>query len=350
MRVFLLSMLAAALWAQTSAPKPAAAAAPKPAQTAKPAPAAKPAAAAAAKSAAPAASAADPVVFTAGSTRMTRSQFDNLMENLPDTIKSQLGPNSPEARRRFAEQLGDIVNFAEEARKLKLAEKPGPKVQIYLQQESGLAALYYQHLSETQKPTDADVAAWYTAHAAEFENAKARHILIRFKGSRVPIQPGKADLSEAEALAKAQAIRERIIKGEDFAAVAKAESDDTGSGAQGGDLGSFGRGRMVPAFEQAAFSLPVGEVSQPVKSAFGYHIIQVQERGAKPLAEVKDEITKQLTTENAQKAMKAFKETTKTTLDTTYFGAPQPPAAPAAAPGAPAAPAAPAAPQPKPAK
>jgi peptidyl-prolyl cis-trans isomerase D len=60
--------------------------------------------------------------------------------------------------------------------------------------------------------------------------------------------------------------------------VARRESSDEGSAAQGGDLGRFGRGQMVPAFEQAAFSLPVGELSQPVLSPFGYHLIQVQER------------------------------------------------------------------------
>jgi parvulin-like peptidyl-prolyl isomerase len=310
-------MLGAALWAQAPATRPAAPKAAAPAVAAKPAqakaPAAKPAAAAAS---------ADPVVFSAGSKKMTRSEFDGLMQNLPENLKSQMGGNTPESRRRLAEQLGEIMTYADEARKLHLADQPAAKVQLFLQQESTLASLLYQHLSETKKPTDAEVAAWYDAHKSEFESAKARHILVRFQGSRVPLKPNQKDLTDAEALAKTQALRDRIVKGEDFAAVAKAESDDTGSGAQGGDLGSFGRGRMVPVFEQAAFSLPVGELSQPVKSPFGYHLIQVQERGAKPLAEVKAEIQKRLTTENAQKAMEAYKSAAKATLDESYFGAP----------------------------
>jgi hypothetical protein len=197
-----------------------------------------------------------------------------------------------------------------------------------------MASLLYQHLSETKKPTDAEVSGYYDAHKGEYENAKARHILIRFQGSRVPLKQDQKDLSEAEALAKTQAIRDRIAKGEDFAAVAKAESDDTGSGAQGGDLGSFGRGRMVPVFDQAAFSLPINELSQPVKSPFGFHLIQVQERSSKPLAEVKAEIEKRLTTENAQKAMDAYKTAAKATLDESYFGAPASAAPPVPAPGA----------------
>lgn len=75
--------------------------------------------------------------------------------------------------------------------------------------------------------------------------------------------------------ATANTARQRLINGEDFAKVAAEVSTDTGTKDKGGDLGWFGKGVMVPEFEQAAFSLKVGELSQPIKSQFGYHIIQV---------------------------------------------------------------------------
>jgi peptidyl-prolyl cis-trans isomerase D len=75
--------------------------------------------------------------------------------------------------------------------------------------------------------------------------------------------------------ATANAVRDRLLKGEDFAKVAAEVSTDTGTKDKGGDLGWFGKGAMVPEFENAAFSLKVGEISQPVKSQYGYHIIQV---------------------------------------------------------------------------
>src|SRR5262249_26355897 len=73
-------------------------------------------------------------------------------------------------------------------------------------------------------------------------------------------------------------LRKEIQDGSPFEEVAKRESSDTASGTKGGDLGEFGKGVMDPAFEKAAFSLPVGALSEPVLSAFGYHLIRVDSR------------------------------------------------------------------------
>jgi parvulin-like peptidyl-prolyl isomerase len=103
------------------------------------------------------------------------------------------------------------------------------------------------------------------------EQVRARHILISVA----------ADASEADkelALAEAISITQRLRAGGDFAELAVQFSDDTGSGQQGGDLGLFGRGQMVTEFEEAAFSLPIGQISDPVLSQFGYHIIEVLEQ------------------------------------------------------------------------
>ena len=100
-----------------------------------------------------------------------------------------------------------------------------------------------------------------------------------------PPAPGKAQdtnndgrVDDAEALAFAQMLRQRIVDGEDFGELAIQYSDDPGSGVQGGDLGWAGRGRYVPEFDGAAFSLEIGEISQPVQTTFGYHIIEILER------------------------------------------------------------------------
>ena len=120
----------------------------------------------------------------------------------------------------------------------------------------GLTADQIRQLYETNVLRD-KLMAIVTADTPHTEDQVwARHILVKDE-------------------ATAQAVEARLAKGEDFATVAKEVSIDTGSAAKGGDLGWFGKGAMVAEFEAAAFSQKVGEIGPPVKSQFGYHIIQV---------------------------------------------------------------------------
>ncbi|MDX2423576.1 MAG: SurA N-terminal domain-containing protein [Amphritea sp.] len=101
------------------------------------------------------------------------------------------------------------------------------------------------------------------------------------------------DVDDATALAKAQALQERLAAGEDFAALAQTESDDPGSAASGGDLGVYQNGMLDGPFEQAVYGLKKGEVSEPIRTAFGYHLIKLTDLSeSKPpvFDEVKDEL------------------------------------------------------------
>lgn len=121
------------------------------------------------------------------------------------------------------------------------------------------------------------VQALYDERAASFdqdEEVRARHILIRVPQGE-GIGPEEADRTAREA---AVAARARIEAGESFEDVAEELSEDPGSKDRGGDLGFFPRGRMVKPFEDAAFSLPVGELGGPVKSVHGWHVIRVEEK------------------------------------------------------------------------
>ncbi|MBX7236599.1 MAG: peptidylprolyl isomerase [Caldilineales bacterium] len=109
------------------------------------------------------------------------------------------------------------------------------------------------------------------------EQVHARHILVRLPEVGADRTQQQA---EVEALTKIKAIRERIVKGEKFEDVAKEVSDDTSNKDKGGDLDWFGRGQMVKEFEDAAFSLEPGVLSEPVKTSFGYHLIEVIEKDA----------------------------------------------------------------------
>ncbi|HVN75246.1 MAG TPA: peptidyl-prolyl cis-trans isomerase [Thermoanaerobaculaceae bacterium] len=146
-------------------------------------------------------------------------------------------------------------------------------------------------LRRTLSVPDAQITSYYASHQQEFaapEQVRARHILVRPKT--------EDQAGWATALAKAREVRDKAVKG-DFAALAKQYSEDPGSKDTGGELGWFPRGRMDKDFENAAFGLKPGEVSDPVKSRYGYHIIQLEERRAasvRPLAEVREIIKEKL--------------------------------------------------------
>jgi parvulin-like peptidyl-prolyl isomerase len=143
--------------------------------------------------------------------------------------------------------------------------------------------------------------------------------LIRTPGSVVPVREGSKELSEEEALAKAKEIRDKLVAGADFAQVAGAVSDDTGSAARGGELGFFGPGQMVAPFEQAAWALKPGEISQPVKSDFGFHIIQLLEQRIRPFEEVKEEVREKSYPELRLALLDDIKKKTPVWVDEDYF-------------------------------
>ncbi|MBI2681352.1 MAG: peptidylprolyl isomerase [Candidatus Solibacter usitatus] len=271
----------------------------------------------------------DKVVIMVGDEKITAGQLEQIIDALPEQSRVRArGAN----KREFAEQVIRMKLMAQEARKRKLDQKSAVKVQVQLQVDNALANALYQELAADTKIDEATERKYYDEHKGDFEQARARHILIRMKGSPVPVAAGKPDLTEEESLAKTKELRAKLIAGADFAAMAKTESDDSGSGANGGDLGTFGRGRMVPEFDQIAFTLPVGQISEPVKTRFGYHLIKVEQRDAKTFDELKPEIEKRLRPDMAKKSLDDMRKSAQVTLDESYFAAPAPPA-----PAAPAA-------------
>jgi len=139
----------------------------------------------------------------------------------------------------------------------------------------------------------------YESDQARFgqpERRKVRHILL-------PVPPAADAAADAAVRDQIEAVRKRIEGGEPFDQVAKEVSKDPGSAAQGGSLGDIERGIMDPAFDEAAFSLSPGELSEPVKTRFGYHLIEVESvtpAAVKPFEEVRDQLREELAKQRAE--------------------------------------------------
>ena len=196
--------------------------------------------------------------------KMTPGEFEN---KLRQDIKNQ------RSRQLFEASL----NVSQLQRRIETEMRSAKMNLDYIQLSEADYTKAHEFSSEQihQKLADASfkkkVEEDFKAHEGEYETkeqVRASHILI------------KADANnEAASLAKAEAVLKRLAK-EDFAKVASQVSEDPGSKAQKGDLGYFSRGRMVKEFEEAAFKLPIGQVSGLVKSPFGFHIIKVTDKKA----------------------------------------------------------------------
>ena len=252
------------------------------------------------------------VIARAGDLVCTAGEYEQVAASVPPQFAAQLA--QPAIKKRIADQIIRMKALSKEAEKRKLDEKPEVKRKLEMQRNEVLTQALAEELQgSTNQQAD---KAYFDANKSAFDDVKARHILIRTPESPVPQDATKKALSEAEAKAKADQIEKQIKGGGDFAAIAKTESDDKSSGAKGGDLGTFSPWKMDPVFSKALLGLQKNQVSDPVKTQFGYHIIQMLDDTPKTFDQAKGEI--------GQARWSAFLtqlgDQAKTDYDPSFFG------------------------------
>jgi peptidyl-prolyl cis-trans isomerase C len=288
---------------------------------------------------------ADAVVISAGDVKVTRTEFENALKTLPaEAQQYYAGP----AKRQLADEYLRMKLLAQLGLKNNLQNDPDVQQQLALMRENLVANAQLQRIEKSISLSDADLQSIYNANKSDYEQVKAKHILIAFKGSPAA-QQGKPELTDEQAKAKAQEIKNQIAAGKlTFEDAAKKNSDDTGSGANGGDLGTFGRGQMVPEFEAAAFQAKPGDVIGPVRTQFGYHVIKVESHEFTPFENVKSTIEKKEHQKRMQAQLDALKAQANPVYNEAYFPPPPAPAAEASGDSAHGTPATAAAPVSKP--
>jgi peptidyl-prolyl cis-trans isomerase C len=208
--------------------------------------------------------------------KLAEAEIGNDLGSLPEVTR----------RRVLAEFLIENQLFADAAEGQKLGSGPGFDERMQYWRRRALRDAYFDK-SVRETISDADARKFYDGQIGGMrpeEEVRARHILVDSKD-------------------KAREIYEKIAHGSDFAQLARENSKDPGSKDQGGELGFFTRGQMVPQFEEAAFKLKKGEVSDPVESQFGWHIIRVddrRQRAAPAFETVKDRVVASMIHKKAQ--------------------------------------------------
>ncbi len=210
----------------------------------------------------------------------------------------------------FKQRFNDQKKYDDWLAKVNLTED---QLKAQFLQNMSVRELITKEIEPNVKITDKQIEAFYNENPQYFEKAesvRARHILIK-------VEKGADEKQKKEAHQKLVDIKKRLDKGEKFEELAKAHSQCPSS-SQGGDLGFFTKGRMVPAFEKVAFELKPGQVSDIVETQFGYHLIEVVERkepGKVELGEVKERISEELrkkeSMEQIQKYIDGLRKTAK---------------------------------------
>ena len=238
-----------------------------------------------------------PYLAMVGKTQITQADLEREIKGLPDFAQKLF--EGPEGKEKFLNELIKKELLYQEALKRGIDKDPEYQKKIEEFKKLTLIGLLLDKEIESKaKVTEQDAKAYYEKNKAEIASVsqiKASHILVK---------------TEAEA----KKLEEMLKKGGNFAELAKKYSIDAGSAKNGGDLGYFSSGQMVPEFEQAAARLKPGEISEPLKTKFGYHLIKVADKKTgKPVEfeKVKNVLLQRLSAEKQKEVFDAFIESLK---------------------------------------
>lgn len=255
------------------------------------------------------------VVMRVNGEPVTQREFEAFVEQAPEEARAFY--NSPEGRPLLAQQLVKLKSLEQQAKRLGVTNDPEAQVRIKMAVDQVLAALVLQKL--VAQPNDARMRAEYEKNKGQFQTVDLSHILIAYKGGQVPPKPGHPVLTEAQAMQKAQQLEQALEHGARFEQLAFQESDDVNSGKAGGQLGPVSPASL-PADVQAEVSrLKEGQISNPVKSAFGIHIFKAGTKQERAYEEMKPMFTARLQRDDAEQIIANLQKTAKVQLDPKFF-------------------------------
>jgi peptidyl-prolyl cis-trans isomerase C len=233
-----------------------------------------------------------PFLAKVGNAAITQADYDREFAALPDYAQQMFKGN--EGKENFLNEIVKKEILYQEALKKGLDKSPEFKQKVEdFKKLTLISELIGQEVMSKAKVSDQEVKDYYNKHKEDFATTsqiRASHILVKTED-------------------EANKVLERLKKGEKFETLARELSLDKASAKHGGDVGFFGRGQMVPEFERAAASLKVGQISEPVKTQFGYHIIKVTGRKTGPVLpfdRVKEVIAQKLAGEKQKEAFDKY--------------------------------------------
>jgi len=227
---------------------------------------------------------------------ITQAEVEAFLAAIPERQRTRF--KTPDGREDMIERLALNQALTDDAKAAGFGATTQDQIAMRQAADTYLINRFVQNLRNDAKTEEAS-RAYYDENIDEYkkEQVQARHILVKDE-------------------AAARDAKKRLEDGADFEALAKELSEDRASKVKGGDLGWFGRGRMAPEFEEAAFGAEPGSILGPIKTRFGYHVIRVEGARAEiPFDEVRSRIERRLEREAVTDYMDAKKETLEVVVD-----------------------------------
>lgn len=247
----------------------------------------------------------DPVVAKVGEWKLTLAEFKKIM-SYHDADQQKMFEMNPQSKAALLTRIVQGMVVAAKAKEQGFDKRDDVKALEKIAVNDFLLSEYIRkEVASKVTVTEEQVKAYYTEHPDEFlasGGVKVRHIFFT-------IDPGAGEAGVESAMERAQAALKRVREGEDFAKVADEVSEDKRTKGKGGNLGYVRKGRLGPEFDNVAFSLKAGEVSDVVRGKFGFHIIKVEERNVRfsePFEKVSERIREKLLAETRRSRLTEF--------------------------------------------
>jgi len=237
----------------------------------------------------------------------------------------QAAAQSEAGKRQLADRIVKLKVLEQEGKRLGAENDPDVAGRIEFGKSNVIADYAYRKLASP--PTDAQLRAVYDKEKQSYEAMQLSHIVVAYQGGQIQARKGATPPFE-QAMQKAMAIEARLKAGADFAALAKAESDDARTAAAGGSLGPVTPSMLGPQLEQVLTHLAPGQVTQPMRTEFGIHIFKPGARQAEAFENVKATLQQKVSQDQMAAKLKDLQAKAKVEMDPKFF-----PPVPAAPPG-----------------
>ena len=263
------------------------------------------------------------VVMRVNGEPVTDVEFQTYLSGMPENM--QQVAQTPHGRRAIADQIASLIALAQEGRKMGIDSDKETRLRLDADQTNVLAMAALRKLVTGD---EARMREEYNKQKGNFESVELKHILVAYEGGKVPPRQGSTPLSLPAAMQKAGQIEAQLRAGGDFAMMAKSQSDDVGSGQQGGELGPVPRGSLPPEVAATVFALKAGEISRPLRTEFGVHIFKAGERKSPTFEQMRPQIEAEMQQKLAKETVERIKNGSKIEMDTAFFGPEEKPAGP----------------------